>query len=283
MVNGWPWETLNSCHAYSTIMNKEKTAYAVSIAGSDSSAGAGIQTDLKTMAACGAWGMTVIAALTAQNGNHVRSSYKVSQKFIYDQIAALEEEFPIGCYKTGMLMDKETVEAVASAIPIGRNIVVDPVLISTSGCRLLDKDAEETLIEKLLPRALIVTPNIPEAEELAGITINDEKSVLSAGDWFLETGSKAVIIKGGHRPNWGGIDYYIDKSGMKKLSTKQLPFKDIHGTGCCLSSAIASYIAKGYSVFEATKLGKTFVTEAIAHSIVYPAGRRTVHPLWREE
>ena len=264
-------------------MNREKTAYAVSIAGSDSSAGAGIQTDLKTMGACGVWGMTVIAALTAQNGNHVRSSYKVSQKFICEQIDALEEEFPIGCYKTGMLMDEETVEAVASAIPNKRNIVVDPVLISTSGCRLLDKNAEETLIEKLLPRAQIVTPNIPEAKELSGVEINDEASVLSAGEWFLETGSKAVLIKGGHRPDWGGVDYYIDRYGMKKISTRQLPYKDIHGTGCCLSSAIASFIAKGYSVYDAAKMGKEFVTEAIAHSIVYPAGRRTVQPLWFEK
>jgi len=257
--------------------------YAVSIAGSDTSGGAGIQTDLKTMGACGVWGMTVLAALTAQNGNHVRASEKVSAEFIKKQILAIEEEFPVGCYKTGMLMDTETVEAVAKAVPDTRKLVVDPVLISTSGCRLLDIDAEEALIQNLFPRAEIITPNIPETEELSGITINSENDVYSAGEWFLGTGAQAVLIKGGHCPEWGGADFLIDAGGCRKIEAKRLPFSDIHGTGCCLSSAIASYIAKGCNLYDSVVNGKKFVTEAIEHSILYPNGRRTVHPLWRED
>jgi len=254
--------------------------YAVSIAGSDTSGGAGIQTDMKTMGACGVWGMTVIAALTAQNGNYVRNSAKISPEFIKQQIMAIEEEFPVGCYKTGMLMDAETVDTVASAIPNERKLVVDPVLISTSGCRLLDIDAEEELIQKLIPRADIITPNIPEAEELSGITIKNIDDAIKAGQWFLSAGAESVLIKGGHLPSWNGTDYLIEKSGFHAIESKRLPFQDIHGTGCCLSAAIASYLAKGCSIYEAVLSGKKFVTEAIEHSIIYPMGRRTVNPLW---
>jgi len=256
--------------------------YAVSIAGSDTSGGAGIQTDIKTMGACGVWGMTVIAALTAQNGNHVRQSAKIPAEFIKQQIMTIEEEFPVGCYKTGMLMDAETVDAVTLTIPKERKLVVDPVLISTSGCRLLDVDAEEEVIKKLIPRADIITPNIPEAEELSGFSILTKDDALKAGQWFLSAGAKSVLIKGGHLPSWNGADYLIEKSGCQSIESKRLPFQDIHGTGCCLSSAIASYLAKGCSILEAVQSGKKFVTEAIEHSIVYPKGRRTVDPLWRE-
>jgi len=255
--------------------------YAVSIAGSDTSGGAGIQTDLKTMGACGVWGMTVIAALTAQNGNYVRNSAKITKEFIKQQIMTIEEEFPVGCYKTGMLMDAETVDAVASTIPKERKLVIDPVLISTSGCRLLDVDAEEEVIKKLIPRADIITPNIPETEELSGITIKTKDDAIKAGQWFLSTGAESVLIKGGHLPSWNGTDYFIDKSGCRAIESKRLPFQDIHGTGCCLSSAITSYLAKGCSIYDAVLSGKKFVTDAIEHSIVYPKGRRTVNPLWR--
>ena len=256
--------------------------YAVSIAGSDSSAGAGLQTDLKTMNACGVWGMSVAAALTAQNGTKVSASAKVEPSFIKEQINALLAEFPISCWKTGMLNTAETVHAVAKALPKDANLVVDPVIVSTSGSILLDSEGEKALCRDLLPSAVVVTPNIPEAEYLSGITIADKTSAENAGEWFLAQGAQYALIKGGHIKEWNGADYLISSNGIECIKGRRLPYANIHGTGCCLSSAIASYIAKGMQVYEAVLAAKEFVTAAIEHSIVYPSGRRTVNPLWKQ-
>ncbi len=255
--------------------------YAVSVAGSDSSAGAGLQTDLKTMNACGVWGMTAAAALTAQNGTCVTESAAVSASFIRKQIETLCAEFPIGCWKTGMLNNAETVKAAASALPSDALVVTDPVIVSTSGSVLLDKAGEKALCEKLLPLALIVTPNIPEAEYLSGIRVTDRKSAYEAGRWFMEQGASSVLIKGGHNESWGGCDFFIDSDGICLIEGRRLPYSNIHGTGCCLSSAAAAYIALGKSPYAAVCAAKEFVTAAIEHSVVYPSGRRTVNPLWK--
>ncbi|HJJ38960.1 MAG TPA: bifunctional hydroxymethylpyrimidine kinase/phosphomethylpyrimidine kinase [Methanocorpusculum sp.] len=255
--------------------------YAVSIAGSDSSAGAGLQTDLKTMNACGVWGMSAAAALTAQNGMKVTASAKVEASFIKEQIAALLEEFPVSCWKTGMLNTAETVHAAASALPADAKLIVDPVIVSTSGSVLLDAAGEKALCRELLPLALVATPNIPEAEYLSGITITDKKSAEDAGEWFLAQGAEYVLIKGGHLKEWNGADYLISAEGTRCVAGRRLPFSDIHGTGCCLSSAIAAYTAKGMQPEDAVSAAKKFVTAAIEHSIVYPSGRRTVNPLWK--
>ena len=255
--------------------------YAVSIAGSDSSCGAGIQTDLKTMQACGVWGMTVIAALTAQNGMHVTGSAKVEADFIRQQIAALTDEFPVSAWKTGMLNTAETVDAVAAALPADAVLVVDPVIVSTSGSILLDQTGIDAVTERMIPRAALVTPNIPEAEYLTGMQVTDTASVARAGQWFLDRGAQAVLIKGGHNPAFSGSDFLIDASGMQTIEGRRLPFSDIHGTGCCLSSAIAAYLAQGMPMKDAVVAGKAFVTAAIEHSVVYPSGRRTVNPLWK--
>ena len=255
--------------------------YAVSIAGSDSSGGAGLQTDIKTMNACGVWGMSVAAALTAQNGTCVAESAKVDPGFIRKQIETLCAEFPVGCWKTGMLNTAETVNAVADALPKDALLVADPVIVSTSGSVLLDKTGEEALCSKLLPKTLLVTPNIPEAEYLSGITVTDKKTAYEAGLWFLEQGAENVLIKGGHRADWKGGDIMINAEGTYTFEGKRLPYSDIHGTGCCLSSAIAAYLAKGLDLQPAVSAAKEFVTAAIEHSIVYPSGRRTVNPLWK--
>ena len=255
--------------------------YAVSVAGSDSSAGAGLQTDLKTMNACGVWGMTAAAALTAQNGTSVTESAAVSASFIRKQIETLCAEFPVGCWKTGMLNNAETVCAVASALPSDALLVTDPVIVATSGSVLLDTAGEKALCDKLLPLSLIVTPNIPEAEYLSGIRVTDRKSAYEAGRWFIEKGASSVLIKGGHNESWGGCDFFIDSDGIRPIEGRRLPYSNIHGTGCCLSAAAAAYIALGKSPYAALCAAKEFVTAAIEHSVVYPSGRRTVNPLWR--
>ncbi|HJJ35971.1 MAG TPA: bifunctional hydroxymethylpyrimidine kinase/phosphomethylpyrimidine kinase [Methanocorpusculum sp.] len=254
--------------------------YAVSIAGSDSSGGAGLQTDIKTMNACGVWGMTVVAALTAQNGMQVTASAKVDSAFIAKQIRTLCDEFPVAAWKTGMLNTAETVHAVADALPADAVLVVDPVIVATSGGILLDEPGVSAVVEKLLSKAAVVTPNIPETEYLSGIRITDTASVEAAGQWFREQGAAAVLIKGGHSPAFAGADFLIDGDGFHTIAGRRLPFSDIHGTGCCLSSAIAAYLAQGKDVMSAVKQAKAFVASAIEHSVVYPSGRRTVNPLW---
>ncbi len=254
--------------------------YVISIAGSDSSGGAGLQTDIKTMNACGVWGMTVVVALTAQNGTMVAASAKVEADFIGKQIEALCEEFPISAWKTGMLNTAETVHRVSDALPSDAMLVVDPTIVATSGGVLLDSDGLLAITEDLLSRASVVTPNIPETEFLTGMKITDRASVRKAGQWFLEQGAAAVLIKGGHKPSFTGCDFLVSAHGMRTIEGKRLPFSDIHGTGCCLSSAIAAYLALGHDVDHAVIQAKEFVTAAIEHSVVYPSGRRTVNPLW---
>ncbi|HJJ54840.1 MAG TPA: bifunctional hydroxymethylpyrimidine kinase/phosphomethylpyrimidine kinase [Methanocorpusculum sp.] len=253
--------------------------YAVSIAGSDSSGGAGLQTDIKTMNACGVWGMTVVAALTAQNGTQVTASAKVEADFIAKQIAALCAEFPVSAWKTGMLNTAETVHAVAGALPADALLVVDPVIVATSGAVLLDAPGVAAVTDALLSRAAVVTPNIPETEYLSGIHITDTASIEKAGQWFREQGASAVLIKGGHNPAFAGSDFLIDGDGFHTIEGRRLPYSDIHGTGCCLSSAIAAYLAQGKNMLSAVKQAKEFVSSAIEHSVVYPSGRRTVNPL----
>jgi len=256
-------------------------AFAAAIAGSDPSAGAGIQVDLKTMTACGVWGMTVIAALTAQNARHVVNSASVPASFIKEQINTLEEDFDIGCYKTGMLKNAETVCAVVQALPKGRNLVVDPVLLATKEYRLLDEAGQEKLVSELLPMTTVVTPNLPEAMVLSGIKITDAESMEQAACWFIDNGAKAAVVKGGHALFRLGTDVYADKDGLMLVEGEVLPFTDVHGSGCCYASAIAAHIALGYPVREAVLEAKKFVCGAIKYSWEYAPGRRTMNPGWQ--
>ncbi len=261
----------------------EKTmAFAATIAGSDPSAGAGIQVDLKTMAACGVWGMTVIAALTAQNATHVLDASSIPAAFIKKQIDALEEDFPICCYKTGMLKNAETVGIVAESIPEGRNLVVDPVLLATKEYRLLDLAGQEMLTAELLPRTTVITPNLPEAAALSGVAITGPESMEEAAYWFIDRGAKAAVIKGGHAHFRLGTDVFADKNGLMLVEGEVAPFTDVHGSGCCYASAIAAHIALGYPVRDAVLEAKTFVSGAIQYSWEYAPGRRTMNPGWQQ-
>lgn len=264
-------------------MNYNRQAFAVSIAGSDSSSGAGTQVDLKTMSACGVWGLTVIAALTAQNVNRVLSSIPLPRQFIREQFQALQEEYPISCYKTGMLINADTVQTVAESIPKDQNIVVDPVLISTSGYRLMDLDGEQTLIDTLLPRATVATPNLPEASALSGIQVTSPHTMEQAAEWFLDLGCTSVIIKGGHAKLRRGTDLYADETGTTLLEPEQTaPCNDIHGSGCCFASAIASFIALGLPRRDAVREAKKFITGAILYSVPSPSGRHMINPDWQQ-
>ena len=261
---------------------EHNSAFAVTIAGSDPSAGAGIQVDLKTMAACGVWGMTVIAALTAQNATHVLDSASIPAQFIKKQIEALEEDFGIGCYKTGMLKNAETVQIVAATIPKGRNLVVDPVLLATKEYRLLDQASQERLVADLLPMTTVITPNIPEAAVISGIKIIDPESMEQAAYWFIDHGAETAVIKGGHAMFRLGTDVFADRSGTLLVEGEVAPFTDVHGSGCCYASAIAAHIALGYPVREAVLEAKKFVTGAIKYSWEYVPGRRTMNPGWQQ-
>ena len=225
--------------------------------------------------------MTVVAALTAQNGHAVTAVEGVPPYFIGKQVEALEAEYPIGCYKTGMLMNAEIVSAAASAIPKTTPLVVDPVMVSTSRARLLDEAGEDAVISLMLPRADITTPNLLEAEYLSGIEITSEKKMEEAAEWFLDAGAKAVVVKGGHAEFRRGVDLYMDKNGASLIEDEILPYSDIHGSGCCFASAIASYIALGYPVYDAVAEAKKFVTGAIKYSVEYCKGRRTMNPFWQ--
>lgn len=262
--------------------NINTIAFAATIAGSDPSAGAGLQIDLKTMNACGVWGMTVVAALTAQNANHVRAIADVDPVFVETQIKTLEEDFPISCFKTGMLGNAATVRAVVRALPETTPLVVDPVLIATREYRLTDDSGAAALVEELIPRASVVTPNIPEAEDLSGIAVTDAESMEDAASWFLDRGAEAVVLKGGHAGFRKATDVFLDRSGMRLLSGNVYPLPDVHGSGCCFASAIASYIALGYPLWDAVELAKEFVDGAIRYAVEYAPGRFTMNPRWRE-
>jgi hydroxymethylpyrimidine/phosphomethylpyrimidine kinase len=285
MVVGWQGCKHSSIFmAYIHVMTNScrTSVFAVSIAGSDPSAGAGLQIDLKTMNACGIWGMTVVTALTAQNANHVRGIVGVDPVFVQSQMKTLEEDFPISCYKTGMLGNAPIVRVVAETLPDAVPLVVDPVLIATRAYRLTDDSGARALVERLIPRAAIVTPNIPEAEILSGITIVDAESMEEAACWFLDCGARAVVLKGGHAAFRKGVDVFLDRDGTRLLSGNVYPFSDVHGSGCCFASAITAYIALGCPIFTAVKLAKEFVDVAIRYAVEYSPGRFVMNPGWRE-
>ena len=243
------------------------TAVAVTIAGSDSSGGAGIQADLKTFAALGVYGASVITALTAQNTRGVTAIHDVPPGFIAAQIDAVFSDLDVGAVKIGMLSQVAAIEAVAEGLKRHRakNIVLDPVMVATSGDRLLAPDAIDALRSELIPRALIVTPNLPEAAALTGATLarNEAEMEVQARE-ILTLGARTVLIKGGHGTGDESVDLLIGQGEVVRLSAKRIATKNTHGTGCTLSSAIAAGLAKGLDFITAAQEAKAYVTAAIA-------------------
>ena len=258
------------------------TAIALTIAGSDSSGGAGIQADLKTFSALGVYGASVITALTAQNTEGVEAVLVVPPDFVARQIKVVARDLKIGAVKIGMLATAEVIEAVAGALEAlpGVPVVLDPVMVAASGDALLDEDAIETLRSILVPRATLITPNLPEAAKLLGESeAKNEREMVAQAVALRHLGAKAVLIKGGHADGAKAIDVLVDEGGELRLEAPRVETGNTHGTGCTLSSAIAAELAKGAPLRDAARTAKAYVTAAIAAAdrLHIGKGRGPVH------
>jgi hydroxymethylpyrimidine/phosphomethylpyrimidine kinase len=238
----------------------------LSIAGSDSGGGAGIQADLKTFSALGCFGMTAITALTAQNTCGVRAIHAVPPQMLRDQIDAVMEDIGADAVKIGMLHSPEIVLTVAEAIDryAMKNVVFDPVMVATSGAVLIDNTALDVLVRELFPRATVITPNLDEAALLVGRALTTSQDMEQAALILLDKGARAVLIKGGHLPGDTVIDLLMMKSGEKFwMQAPRIHSPNTHGTGCTLSSAMAAHLALGASLVEAVQHARVFVREAL--------------------
>lgn len=251
---------------------------ALTIAGSDSGGGAGIQADLKTFHARGVHGLSVIAAITSQNTRGVTAVHPVPLTHIRSQLAAVFDDFPIAAVKTGMLGNAAITRLVAREMQRRKPawLVVDPVMIATSGSRLLTEDAIGAMVNELIPLADLITPNLPEAEALLGRTIHTAKDFALAGEDLLALGAGAVLLKGGHAKGGEVIDRLYDEQGVLELRHPRLRMEG-HGTGCTLASAIVAELAKGVSLRVAVRRAVDYVHRALARS--YRPGGGKVHVL----
>jgi hydroxymethylpyrimidine/phosphomethylpyrimidine kinase len=249
---------------------------ALTIAGSDSSGGAGIQADLKTFAALGVYGASVITALTAQNTTGVSGIHPVPPAFVTAQIDAVFSDLTVAAVKIGMAAQLASIDAVAAGLTrwSPRHVVLDPVMVASSGDRLLAPDAVEALRTKLVPRALLITPNLPEAAALLDQPVaQSEAEIARQGQLLLAMGCRAVLIKGGHGQGSESVDYLIDPAGTIALSAPRLATRNTHGTGCSLSSAIAAGLAKGEDLATAVRHAKAWISAAIAAADRLGVGR----------
>ncbi|SEP36445.1 bifunctional hydroxymethylpyrimidine kinase/phosphomethylpyrimidine kinase [Propionispora vibrioides] len=250
----------------------------LTIAGSDSSGGAGIQADLKAFSAQGVFGMSVITAVTAQNTQGVLAVQDIEPEIIAKQIEAIFEDIEVDAVKIGMVSRPVTIHTIAAKLRQYQavNVVVDPVMVSKSGYHLLQPEAEAALVQELLPLAALVTPNIPEAEVIAGMTIHNLTDMEEAARRIHRLGAACVLVKGGHLPD-DATDILYDGSHFEYLAAKRIATKNTHGTGCTLSSAIAANLGKGCTVTEAVKRAKAYITIAIEHSLAIGKGVGPTH------
>lgn len=237
----------------------------LTIAGSDCSGGAGIQADLKTMTAHKMYGMSVITALTAQNTTGVYGIMDATPQFVQQQLDCIFTDIFPDAIKIGMVSRSDIIEVIAQKLKQykAKNIVLDPVMVSTSGCKLLSDDAQETLIKTLLPLATVITPNIPEAEVLAQMEIKDEQGMIEAAKKISQSYRGAILVKGGHLVN-DAIDLLYQNGEIHWYQSSRIDTTNTHGTGCTLSSAIACNLAQGKSLDESIKNAKDYLTGALA-------------------
>lgn len=266
----------------------------LTIAGSDSGGGAGIQADLKTFSALGGYGMSVITALTAQNTKAVTGIHAVPPEFVAEQLDAVFSDIHVDAVKVGMLQSSEVVRTVTERLRThgAERIVVDPVMVAKSGDRLLRDDAMEALREELLPLATVITPNIPEAEDLLGTRIESEEDMEAAARRLLQTGAQAVLVKGGHATGERSADCLAIRSTehaarVRWLSGERIDTPNTHGTGCTLSSAIAAYLGQGLDVEESVVRAKDYIAAAIEAGSHLSLGHghgpvHHFHALWKQ-
>jgi hydroxymethylpyrimidine/phosphomethylpyrimidine kinase len=254
---------------------------AMTIAGSDSGGGAGIQADLKTFQALGVYGASAITAVTAQNTLGVRAVHEIPTDVIADQIDAVVEDIGVDAAKTGMLSSAEIIATVAERIRHWRieRLVVDPVMVATSGDRLLREDAVEALVRELLPLALVLTPNLAEAEVLVGRRVETEEEIRQAARDIVAMGATSVVMTGGDRPG-DATDLLFDGHAYHTFTSERFDTPNTHGTGCTFSAAIAAGLARGLGLLDAVGLAKRYVTEAIRHSRPLGGGHGPVAHDW---
>lgn len=256
----------------------------LTIAGSDSSGGAGVQADLKTFSAIGTYGMSVITAITAQNTQGVFLVEDLSEEIIRKQIEVVFEDIEPAAVKIGMVSSPVIISSIVETLKRynPKYLVVDPVMISKSGYYLLKPEAKKSLIEELIPMAYIITPNTLEAEEISGMNIETVDDMREVGEKILELGPKYVLMKGGHLEG-DAVDVLIGKDTFEIFKQERLDRKNTHGTGCTLSSAITSHLALGYDIKEAVRLSKEYITEAIRHSFDIGKGVGPVNHFYKFE
>ncbi len=238
---------------------------ALTIAGSDSSGGAGIQADIKTMTANGVYAMSAVTALTAQNTTGVKDIMEATPEFLAEQLDCIFTDIYPDAVKTGMVSSTELIRTIAQKLKEYEavNIVVDPVIVATSGSKLISDDAIDTLKKEILPLATVITPNIPEAEVLSGMSIKSEEDMVKAAEFIFTSYGCAVLCKGGHSIN-DANDLLFDESGAHWFYGKRIDNPNTHGTGCTLSSAIASNLAKGMSLEKSVKRAKDYISGALS-------------------
>jgi len=251
------------------------------IAGSDSSGGAGIQADIKTVTALGSYAMTAITAITAQNTTGVKSIVPISTKEIFNQITFTVKDIKPDAIKIGMLHSNKVIESVIRSLKIAniKNIVLDPVMVAKGGTKLIDDKAIKMLRDRLIKRVMLITPNIPEAEILTNTFIRSKEDMIFAAHKLIEMGASNVLIKGGHLTSKIVQDIFVSKSDIKIFNNKRYKTKNTHGTGCTLSSAITTFLSCGKPIKKSCELGINYVNSGIRTNPKYGKGHGPINHL----
>ena len=251
------------------------------IAGSDSSGGAGIQADIKTVTALGSYAMTAITAITAQNTTGVKSIVPIPTKEIFNQITFTIKDIKPDAIKIGMLHSNKVIESVIRSLKIAniKNIVLDPVMVAKGGAKLIDDNAIKMLKDRLIKRVMLITPNIPEAEILTNTFIRSKEDMIFAAHKLIEMGASNVLIKGGHLTSKIVQDIFVSKSDIKIFNNKRYKTKNTHGTGCTLSSAITTFLSCGKPIKKSCELGINYVNSGIRTNPKYGKGHGPINHL----
>ncbi|MCB5945767.1 bifunctional hydroxymethylpyrimidine kinase/phosphomethylpyrimidine kinase [Acidocella sp. KAb 2-4] len=255
----------------------------LTIAGSDSGGGAGIEADIKTISALGAYACTAITAVTAQNTLGVRGVHPLPADFVSLSIETVLADIGADAIKLGMLANEPIIRAVAASLPDTIPVVLDPVMVATSGAVLLPEEAIAALITSLLPRAALVTPNLPEAAKLTGLTVSNEAERIAAGQKLLAMGAKAALVKGGHGREEMLTDYLVTPEGVERITLPRLHSTSTHGTGCTYASAIATGLAQNLPLGAAIRRARNYLQEAIRTAPGFGAGHGPLNHLVRAE